>query len=102
MLTQQNTNAPDAVVLENTLGGTVVWTRNTTGNYYGTLNGAFPVAGKVVLFQGGDMWGTLPLKIIRVVYLNTNTVQIFTQRATDGDLADSSLAHTSIEIRVYN
>ena len=102
LLSQSGTNAPTATVLENTLGGTVVWTRNSTGNYYGTLNGAFPIYDKIALFQGGDMWGTLPLKIIRVQYLNSNTIQIFTQQATDGALVDNSLANTSIEIRVYN
>ena len=102
VLTQQNTNAPNAVVLENTLGGTVVWTRNSSGNYYGTLNGAFPIQDKIALFQGGDMWGALPLKIIRVQYLNSNTIQIFTQQATDGALVDNSLNSTTIEIRVYN
>ena len=101
VLTQQNTNAPSAVVLENTLGGTVVWTRNSTGNYYGTLNNAFPIQNKIALFQGGSMWGTLPLKIIRVQHLNSDTIQIFTQQATDGALVDSSLSGTSIEIRVY-
>ena len=101
VLTQQNTNDPSAVVLENTLGGTVVWTRNSTGNYYGTLNNAFPIQSKIALFQGGSMWGTLPLEIIRVQHLNSNTIQIFTQQATDGALVDSSLSGTSIEIRVY-
>ena len=101
VLTQQNTNAPSAVVLENTLGGTVVWSRNSTGNYYGTLNSAFPIQSKIALFQGGSMWGMLPLKIIRVQHLNSNTIQIFTQQATDGALVDSSLSGTSIEIRVY-
>ena len=101
VLTQQNTNAPSAVVLENTLGGAVTWTRNSTGNYYGTLNNAFPIQNKIALFQGGTMWGTLPLKIIRVQYLNSDTIQIFTQQATDGALVDSSLNGTSIEIRVY-
>ena len=101
VLTQQNTDAPSAVVLENTLGGTVVWTRNATGNYYGTLNSAFPIQNKIALFQGGSMWGMLPLKIIRVQYLDSNTIQIITQQATDGALVDSSLANTSIEIRVY-
>ena len=47
------------------------------------------------------MWGTLPLEIIRVQSLNSNTIQIYTQQATDGALVDSSLSNTSIEIRVY-
>jgi hypothetical protein len=41
LLTQSGTNAPVATVLENDLGGTVVWTRNNTGVYFGTLAGAF-------------------------------------------------------------
>lgn len=40
-LTQAGTAAPVAVVHLNTLGGTVVWTRNSAGNYTGTLSGAF-------------------------------------------------------------
>ncbi len=49
LLTQTGTDAPVATVLENTLGGTVVWTRDDTGLYTGTLAGAFPSATKTVL-----------------------------------------------------
>jgi hypothetical protein len=41
LLTQTGTSAPVATVLANTLGGTVVWTRDSAGNYTGTLAGAF-------------------------------------------------------------
>lgn len=41
LLTQTGTDAPVAVVLENTLGGDLVWTRDGTGNYFGTLLNAF-------------------------------------------------------------
>ena len=41
LLTQTGTDAPVATVLQNTLGGTVVWTRNGVGSYQGTLVGAF-------------------------------------------------------------
>lgn len=41
LLTQTGTDAPVATVLENTLGGVPVWTRDSTGNYLGTLAGAF-------------------------------------------------------------
>ena len=44
LLTQTGTNAPVATVLENTLGGTVVWTRDSAGFYTGTLAGAFTVS----------------------------------------------------------
>lgn len=42
-LTQSGTSAPVATVFENTLGGTVVWTRNAVGDYRATLAGAFPL-----------------------------------------------------------
>jgi hypothetical protein len=43
LMTQTGTAAPVATVLENTLGGTLVWTRVGAGAYRGTLTGAFPV-----------------------------------------------------------
>jgi len=42
LLTQSGTNAPVATVLENTLGGTLVWSYIVTGRYEATLAGAFP------------------------------------------------------------
>lgn len=47
ILTQTGTSDPTATVFENTLGGNVVWTRTNTGQYSGTLVGAFPV-GKTI------------------------------------------------------
>lgn len=44
MVTQAGTAAPVATVLENTLGGTVVWTRLGPGLYAATLAGAFTVS----------------------------------------------------------
>ena len=41
LLTQSGTDAPVATVLENTLGGTVVWTRFSQGFYEATLSSAF-------------------------------------------------------------
>jgi len=102
LLNQSGTSAPTAAVVENTLGGTLVWTRNSTGNYYATLTGAFPDVNKVICFTGGSISGVLPLEIVRTQHLNSNTVQIFTQQATDGAFVDGSLVQTTIEIRVYN
>ena len=41
LLTQSGTDAPVATVLQNTLGGTVVWTRAGVDSYRGTLSNAF-------------------------------------------------------------
>lgn len=43
---QTGTSNPTAVEIENTLGGSVVWTREDMGAYLATLAGAFP-EGKV-------------------------------------------------------
>ncbi len=68
LLSQTGTDDPTAVVLKNTLGGEVVWTRENTGLYYGTLLGAFPQFKTVIYFQTGlnyaltgeleSVWGT--------------------------------------------
>jgi hypothetical protein len=52
ILNQSGTDAPVATVLVNTLGGTVVWTRDFTGIYSGTLTGVF-LANKTLVFLGG-------------------------------------------------
>ena len=93
LLTQTGTDAPVATVLENTLGGTVVWTYETSGEYRGTLSGAF-TASKTVLFiqyisaavAGADF---------SLTRYDDNTV-----RVRDGDGTDGLTAR-AIEIRVY-
>jgi len=49
LLNQQDTSAPTAVVLENTLALTISWTRTAAGKYVGTLNKAVNV-NKCILF----------------------------------------------------
>lgn len=39
IITQTGTAAPVATVLENTLKTNVIWTRDSAGSYYGTLEG---------------------------------------------------------------
>lgn len=56
ILTQTGTNVPVATVLENSLGDDIVWTRNSTGDYTGTLLGAFTV-GKTVFNGVTDFTG---------------------------------------------
>ena len=52
LLTQTGTSAPTAIVLENTLGGTPVWSRGTAGVYELTLTGAFnPINQTTVRFD---------------------------------------------------
>ena len=106
LLTQSGTDAPVATVLENTLGGEVVWTRDSEGFYFGTLNGVFLDNKTITLNSGiisqGDSF-SIGTGILSedIVYLSSKSL-------------DSSNANTpifkdlytetpiSIEIRVYN
>ena len=106
LLTQDATDAPVVTVLENSLGGTVVWTRASAGFYKGTLAGAFPLsktqtfisqyspstAGDFSLFE---FWGNDDAGDVRVT---TRDVDLTANTAT---LTDGMLARASVKILVY-
>ncbi|WP_347049416.1 hypothetical protein [Flavobacterium olei] len=99
ILTQTSTNDPVANVLENTLGGTVVWTRTGIGNYLGTLANAFTMSKTIAFITLGGSVSSQPHNI--ACFANSsNTVLI--QAARAGVNSDSDMAPASIEIRVYN
>ena len=98
LLSQSGTNAPTAVVLENTLGGTVVWTRFDVGNYIGTLS--LPIVptkslvayNRVTLDDAG---------ILMVAFIGDSTsVSVYTMNSSNYSI-DSGLFSSFIEIRVY-
>jgi len=99
LLSQTDEEDPEPTVLENTLGGTVVWTRDSVGNYIGTLNGAFP-ADKTVCFYthdgliGDTGYGSLVRKDSNRVWMTFND--------GTGTYIDTGGQSDSIEIRVYN
>ena len=94
LLTQTLTNAPVATVLENTLGGTIVWSRTSAGLYEGTLTGAF-TSNKTAIFN------SVTSGIILTANPTTSTIQLETR--TVGNVNnDSLLIGTTFEIRVYN
>lgn len=91
LLTQSGTNAPVATVLENTLGGTVVWTRSTDGIYHGTLSGVFTASKTATLITNVPNVATIVTggrSSSDVVVVNTDGV-------------DGTLSSATIEIRVY-
>ena len=98
-LLQSGTNAPVATVLENTLGGTVVWTRNAAGQYQGTLNNVF-TANKTVFFtslNGASGNSAANLYVLR------ETANIVSVKTLVGvNFIDGHLNPATIEIRVYN
>lgn len=95
LLTQSGTDAPVATVLENTLGGEIVWSYDGVGGYIGTLNNTF-FQNKTIFF--GSYVGKDSINMFRS---NNNVVEVNTldsQRFASDDI----LQNTSIEIRVYN
>lgn len=102
LLTQSGTDAPVATVLENTLGGEVVWSRLDIGRYYATLTGVFTENKTYVdckqIFSAPEVHYTsvnykessLPDNIMIYNFDSTN----------DGVIDGIDLAR--IEIRVYN
>lgn len=103
LLTQTDTLAPVATVLENTLGGKVVWARASAGSYTAKLTGAF-LASKLFIPnyriyypEAGDI---ISISIDRY---DDDTLQIIT--TINADQQDGLLGYvgilTPIEIRVY-
>lgn len=108
LLSQTGTDAPVATVLENTLGGDVVWTRDSAGTYLGTLSNAFTDE-KTLLYIQGYMgvtnWdgGTN----IQMFSLTRNTSSLVKAESVFGTLggtwaaSDDLLVGQSVEILVY-
>lgn len=97
-LTQTGTDAPVATVLENTLGGTVVWSYSGVGDYVGTLAAAFP-SSKTAVFMQGFYAGSGFAEQFCAKRASDNTIQL--DSATSGALDNNILDNTAIEIRVY-
>ena len=97
IIQQSGTNAPVATVLENTLGGTVVWSRNTNGVYYGTLTGAFAFNKTVCFATSASANAT---NKIGIGITNANFVTLRATNSVDVE-SDGVVGDLSIEIRVY-
>lgn len=101
LLAQSGTSAPVATVLENTLGGTIVWTRSTPGVYTGTLVGAFVtnktfINAKTLFDDSG-----VPIKIN--VNFTTDAITLSNTGGVDFPWGGATINGSyPIEIRVYN
>ena len=102
LITQTGTTAPVATVLQNTTGGTIVWTRPSNpgvGRYVATISGASYTANKtvVIVTSGGnsDM-------ILRPVVSSTTTVDWYNIDSSDNAVSDTISATTTVEIRIYS
>ena len=96
LLTQASNFAPFATVLENTLGGTVIWSYDGIGLYSATLNGAF-----------------LLNKTTSTINVTNGNALLYIGRSSDDQMVlisrnfldvpiDDSINDCTLEIRVYN
>lgn len=100
LLSQSGTSAPTATVLENTLGGTIVWTRSNTGQYVGTLTGAFTDQKTIIFVNRSNPSATAFDTNMAANVININTVGYTT--FSNSAYVDGQTNSASIEIRVYN
>ena len=108
LLTQTGTDAPVATVLENTLGGEVVWTRGSPGTYAGTLANAFTADKTFVNIQGdltvGDWDGGTAIRAFSITRPGSSAVSVQTVLGALGGTwaaSDDLLVGQSVEILVY-
>lgn len=106
LLTQTGTDAPVATVLENTLGGAIVWTYETNGGYAGACVGAF-TAGKTCI-SPVTVANSMEYNALTVCSLNRTgadnlTLLSASLNAQEGTLtlADDLLVNACVEILVY-
>jgi len=108
LLTQTSTNAPTATVLENSLGGTVVWSYADIGKYNATLSNAF-TANKThtAITLSYDLENMQPtFQVISARRISADAVRVETGRVSEGTLgemalADGLMSDVSITILVY-
>lgn len=100
LLTQVDTEAPTATVLENTLGDTIGTLYVSGGQFYVFYNGisSFDAAKTVILM------GTVPTSfsgdLVYSAYVDSGSIKIDCQD-TAGNFLNNSLSNTPIEIRVF-
>ncbi len=102
-ITQSGGSAPTATVLNNTLGGTVVWARTSAGLYTATLTGVF-TANKTQIFVGDSLTTVSNFSIVQSTRTSANVVTL-TTRAVDLGVpsvtaSDGILTETAITIVV--
>ena len=93
LLNQTGTADPVATILQNTTGGTFVWTRQSTGNYTITASTALFTVNKTIVF--GNQGNGNSTNIVRWNRTSDTTITLSTG-------ADARLVNGSFEIRIYS
>ena len=100
LLTQTSQNAPVATVLENTLGGTLTFSRDDAGQYLITASDDVFVAGKTtasgVVFPAGDAL------VMAGAYSTDSTITLLSVGESGVPMEMTTEYPSFFEIRVYN
>lgn len=96
ILSQSGTDAPSALVMENTLGVTITWAYAGVGNYYANASSAVFTSGKT-WFMSSNQADLSTLNAIN----NTSQVQLTTY-SDIATVSNNMMFNLAIEIRVYN
>jgi hypothetical protein len=96
-----NLGAPVVTVLENTLGGDVIWSYSDTGAYLGTIEGGFPLyktflQGHSISEDGGSY------RVTSLLNIPPNSILVTSTYPVETFIQNDILNMTPIEIRVYN
>jgi hypothetical protein len=95
LLTQTGTNAPDAIILSDSIGG-ITWTRLAQGEYLGTPVTPFDVTNTFVII------GNVEHDYQASAYVNADgNISIITCRNSGHQHDDDKLKNSPIEVRVY-
>ncbi len=102
LIQQNDSNNPNIILFENTIGN-IVWTRLNTGEYIGTLAGAFPqFKTSVSININAYLGSSFPIAIVSDRQ-DDNIVSIVTFLSNStGTKQDGLLTVCPIEIRVYD
>lgn len=106
LLTQSGTDAPVATVLENTLGGEIVWTYEDAGTYMGTLLNAFtPNKTNIetpVFYQiAAEDYTSVASQQGYIIYRSGNNTCTIISADGEDIRANNKLYKSIIEIKVY-
>lgn len=97
IISQSGSDAPVATVLENTLGGTPVWTRWSAGEYYMTLTDGLTNDKTWVMLAPPH---STPTVVHRALHQQDNSAIAF-YTTQSGNPIDDCFFLTSVEVRVY-
>jgi hypothetical protein len=97
LISQSSTNDPTVIELENTIGP-IVWTRNSTGIYYGTLTGAFTLDKTYVMLSNVELDSIVMAKRGNNDFIQIDTTNLHSPTAAHHD---DHLKKNTLEIRVY-